>query len=977
MKKRILLSLFFCLCIVSLYSQTYDVKKYGARGDGKNLDSPAIQKAIDACTKAGGGKVLIPSGTYLSASIIIKDNVTLHLGEGALLLGVTDLYKYDKVDPFTDGLGIEVGRTFIAAVDAKNIAIEGKGVIDGQGSALKAKHIEKDLRSESERWGERPFLLRIVRCEQVRVEGVTLKYSASWTSHYAQSKDIVIKNVKIQSFGVAHNDGIDIDGCERVQITDCDVESGDDALCFKTTHSKYPCRDIIVNNIRLKSNQAGLKMGTESMAPFENIKISNCYIYNTLNGGIKLLTVDGAHLRNVVISDIVMDNVRTPMLFRLGSRLAVFRKGQDEKQVTGSFENVIIRNVKAKSADKTQLTSASGILITGVPGHYIKDFVLENIEIELPGGGTVAESHVQVPEAIDRYPEIKTFGPTIPAYGVWMRHVDKLTLRDITFKTKSPDMRPVIVAEDTKNVKVEYLKAEVFAGAESAVRIENSQNILVDIPDLRGESDALVEVKGTTNEKIVIRGVQSVRTKTDIKYTDGASVKSAVFTKYDWKPEAANEPIGVARGIFPGRVAWSHAPGAAHWGGNWQSMESPWWTDENTDPEKVKAMVGDVVSIVSGQNDYKKAWISIFEYHNLQRSKKKAGYKKGEIVAIKINMNSTNRPQRITNYTDVAPQTVYAVVEQLVKYAGVPEENIVIYDAKRYILADLLDKIWRDFKDVRFIQEKEFTEEQKHPIYGDFRRFELPDWVKGISYSNNIDYPRATFIPKQIMDAKYLINIAMLKAHSYPYSNMEGGDEGQTGVTMIGKNNFGSIQGPSDLHAVINTNREGTKDSYSPIVDLEASPNLGKKTILYLLDGLYCARKHSSYAVHFPNAPFFNKIYPYHNPEWPSCILASLDGVALDSVGLDILFSQTKNNNDRDNYNRPWMLIRENADGYLHEMAQADNPPSGMVYAQEEKRVQSLGVHEHWNNDESRSYSRNIDPVKGKGIELVYNKIGK
>jgi len=522
------LSLLSCQVV---FCKSYNVKDYGAVGDGKHLDSPSIQKAIDVCSAGGGGTVIIPRGTYSSATIVIKDNVTLHLEEGALLLGVTDLNEYDMVDPFTDGLGIQVGRTFLAAVEAQNIAIEGLGVIDGQGSALKAKHIETDTRSESKRWGERPFLLRIVRCSNVRVEDITLKYSASWTSHYAQSKDIVIKNVKIKSHGVAHNDGIDIDGCERVTISDCDVESGDDALCFKTTHSKYPCRDIVVNNMRLKSNQAGLKMGTESMAPFENIKISNCHIYNTLNGGIKLLTVDGAHLRNVEITNVTMDNVRTPMLFRLGSRLNVFRAGQDEKQETGTFENVIIRNVKAKSAEKTQLTSASGILITGVPGHYIKDFTLENIEIELPGGAPVTESRVEVPEAIDQYPEIKTFGPTIPAYGIWMRHVDGLNLNNIVFKLSKPDLRPVFIADDAKKVSVNGLKADLYEGSESAIRIENSQKMEIDVSLLQGVSSTFVELKGKLCNDIRLSGQLSVKSKKSIVVSDGAKSGSASFVK--------------------------------------------------------------------------------------------------------------------------------------------------------------------------------------------------------------------------------------------------------------------------------------------------------------------------------------------------------------------------------------------------------------------------------------------------------------
>jgi uncharacterized protein (DUF362 family) len=446
-------------------------------------------------------------------------------------------------------------------------------------------------------------------------------------------------------------------------------------------------------------------------------------------------------------------------------------------------------------------------------------------------------------------------------------------------------------------------------------------------------------------------------------------------TPSDWTPEAINKPVGTAQGIYPGRVAWAHAPGAAHWGGEWKNMDSPWWIDENTDQQRVTAMVADVVRKVSGKEKFNQAWKAIFEYHNRSVGRGKRGYRKDETVAVKINVNATGRAVRANNYSDVAPQTVYAVVEQLVKYAGVPENKILVYDAKRPVYIAITQKVWKDFKDVRFMQERELTDEQRHPEYGDHRRFELPDWVKGMQYSNGVDYARATQIPRQVKEATYIINLAQLKCHSYPYSNMEGGDEGQTAVTLLGKNHFGSILGPADLHAAVNTRRDAKSKTYSPIVDLAASPALGKKTILYMLDGLYCARKHSSYPMHFPNAPFFNRIYPYANPEWPSCILASLDGVALDSVGLDILYSQTKNNIDVENRNRPWMLIRENADDYLHEMATPENPPSGTKYVQEGKPVASLGVHEHWDSDETRRYSRNLSQ-NGKGIELIYSQLG-
>ncbi len=438
----------FFICSLTFAQRTYNVMDYGAKGDGKVLDSQAIQRAIDACHRNGGGQVLLPDGIYLSATIQIKDHVNLHLAKNAIILGTTDYKSYKNLDPFTDGLGVDVGRALLVAVDAKDIALTGEGCIDGQGKELKARHVQEDKRSEGQRWGLRLFLLRFVRCQNVNLKGVTLRSSAAWTSHYFQCNDLSIDSVTIRSMGVAHNDGIDIDGCQRVKISHCDIISGDDALCFKTTCSKSSCKDIVVNDMRLRSNQAGIKFGTESMAAFENISIRNCYIYNTRNGGIKMFSVDGAQLRNIEISDIVMNEVRTPMLFRLGARLSVFRKNEDQKQSIGCFADVVIRNVMVVAADSAQQKPPSGILITGIPGHKITNLTLENIHNRLLGTGTLEDAKTMVPEAIDKYPEVKTFGPKIPAYGVWARHVQGLVLKNVTFDLKNPDQRPMILCED-------------------------------------------------------------------------------------------------------------------------------------------------------------------------------------------------------------------------------------------------------------------------------------------------------------------------------------------------------------------------------------------------------------------------------------------------------------------------------------------------------------------------------------------------
>jgi polygalacturonase len=503
--KKGLISCLLLISTVAVNAKDFDITSFGAKGDGKTLNTSAIQKAIDACFKSGGGKVIIPQGEFLTGTIVLKSNINLFLNKGAVILGSTDVNDYQNMDPFKDGLGIDVGWALLVAVDAKKISISGPGRIDGQGSKLKAQQILTDTRPESKRWGRRPFLLRIVRCEGVKVTDVTLNYSAAWTSHYFHSKDIEIRNVKIVSVGVAHNDGIDIDGCQDVKISNCDIESGDDALCFKTTSSKMACKNIEVTGMRLKSNQAGIKMGTESMAPFEDIKISDCYIYDTKNGGIKLLTVDGAHLRNIEISDITMDEVRTPMLFRLGSRLSVFRKDQDTQQVTGTFENVVVKNVKAKASANAQLTPPSGILITGVPGHDITNLTLENIEIDLAGGGSVEDSRHKVPEAIDQYPEVKTFGPIIPAYGIWARHVQGLKLVNIKFNLAANDLRPAFVCEDGKDIQLKGWKIPETNGAASIIRLENVKGASVKGVNAKGKATAFVKVEGAESTGIEVK----------------------------------------------------------------------------------------------------------------------------------------------------------------------------------------------------------------------------------------------------------------------------------------------------------------------------------------------------------------------------------------------------------------------------------------------------------------------------------------
>ncbi|MDD4991763.1 MAG: DUF362 domain-containing protein [Paludibacter sp.] len=445
---------------------------------------------------------------------------------------------------------------------------------------------------------------------------------------------------------------------------------------------------------------------------------------------------------------------------------------------------------------------------------------------------------------------------------------------------------------------------------------------------------------------------------------------------YSWQPGESNKPVGVARGIFPGRVVMARNPEATRWAGNWRLREDQWWLDKNTDIDKVCELLSVTLQKITGGRNDNEAWDKIFKYYNKNtRGLNNLGYKPTETVAVKINLNNSSG-NKADNLTDATPQMVLAMVRQLVHNAHVPQNKIIVYDARRTIAPAILTEVWKEFKDVRFVQEREAAPDQPiNPAYGNHQGIEMSDWKEGVAYSFGT-YNEAKQIPRQIIEATYLVNLALLKVHSYPYNYMEGMGEGETAFTLSAKNHFGSIRAPWELHNKINPTREATKNAYSPLVDLAASPNLGGKTILFILDGLYSGRKWHSYPIHFPNPPFNNKTTPYENPEWPACVLASLDEVAIESVGIDILQAQAKNNTEPTYHNVPRILIRDNADDFLFEMATPDHAPSGIKYMQNGKPVKSLGVHEHWDNDLTMRYSRNLNPKSGKGIEFIYIPLG-
>jgi len=417
----------------------FDASARGAIGDGATLNTSAIQAAIDSLSAQGGGVLAFPAGRYVTGTIQLKNNVRLRLADQAVLLGSHNAADYQNLDPFVGGDNKgTLGYALVTAVGASHVGIEGTGVIDGQGKALKAAQAKFTVR---------PFLVRWEHCTDVIVKDVQLTDPGAWTMQFFQCNKVVAENVNIRSAAshLINNDGIDIDSCEHVQVADCDIDSGDDAICLKAT-SPQPCGDITVTGCTLKTQCNGIKLGTESLGDFSRIQASHCHLRDIGLAGIALYSVDGAQLHDVTITDVDMEGVAVPISVRLGARLKTFRPG-DRPRPIGSLSDITLENIHAVGARQI------GMLINGIPDHPVQALHLKNIDITLVGGGNVKDADVKLPEKEAAYPEMSMFGKIMPAFGVYLRHVNGVTCDHVILSVTGPDARPAVDLVDVEGVK--------------------------------------------------------------------------------------------------------------------------------------------------------------------------------------------------------------------------------------------------------------------------------------------------------------------------------------------------------------------------------------------------------------------------------------------------------------------------------------------------------------------------------------------
>lgn len=444
----------------------YDVRDYGAKADGKVLCTVAIQKAIDECAKAGGGTVYLPPGAFLSGTIYFKTGVTLNLAAGCTLLGSADLKDYPVTLPalrsYTDNY---TDKSLIYGEKVERVGIMGKGTIDGQGASFKGPY------------KVRPYMIRFIECRNVTVKDVTIRNSPMWVQHYLACDDVRITGIIVRSTVNANNDGIDIDSCRRVIISDCNIESGDDAIVLKSTTARI-CTDVAVSNCVLSTRCNALKMGTESNGGFQNIAITNCVIYNTRLAGVALEIVDGGVMDRVVVSNITMNKVGAPIFLRLGNRARPFKEGMEAPGM-GAMRNITISNIEATGANPT------GCAISGLPEAAIENVTLSNVRLFFEGGGTQADAARAIPEMPTDYPEYRMFGK-LPAYGFYCRHVKGLKLLNVQLQLTKPDQRHALVLEDVEDALVDGLDAPFSPDAGSVIQLRDVKDVR--IRDKNGET---------------------------------------------------------------------------------------------------------------------------------------------------------------------------------------------------------------------------------------------------------------------------------------------------------------------------------------------------------------------------------------------------------------------------------------------------------------------------------------------------------
>ena len=518
----------------TLGARVYNIRDFGAIGDGKTLDTVALQSAIDACVKDQGGTVLVPAGVFAIGTVELKSNVTLRIAAQGKLLGTDDGSQYHAAEaiPLTGDSTLEDGNVgLIFAVNAENITIEGPGVIDGQGHQFLSP--AKGVRPPAGISGShRPYHLLFYRCQNLTVRDIFLKDSAFHSVRIIQCRYVQLTGIHIHGRVIHNNDGFHFISSQYVNMTSCNVESQDDACALFGS-----CKFVMISDCSFSTRWSVFRFGG---GVAENITISNCIIYEAFGCPIKMRCGPGSRFENISFSNLVMKDVTGPI--SIGNsphsrrRPAPADSGAPVPPAAlGVVRGISFHGIRATVSKPIPLPGASFtsaykpgeifscITLNGFDEALLENISFDNVHVTFPGGGTAGHAAVRdVPKVAGEYYEIGV----PPAYGMFARNVRALTLQNVRFEIAASDLRPAIVLDHISDAAVNGLSVQGDAAAESALRIIDSKDILLSAVRLLTTAAAFLQVEGAASDTVTLDGGDISKAATPVTFKNGAAQKA-------------------------------------------------------------------------------------------------------------------------------------------------------------------------------------------------------------------------------------------------------------------------------------------------------------------------------------------------------------------------------------------------------------------------------------------------------------------
>jgi Glycosyl hydrolases family 28 len=509
----------------TLGTRTYNIRDFGAKGDGKTLDTAALQAAIDACNKDQGGTVLVPAGVFLIGTVEMKSSVTLRIAAQGKLLGSADGKQYRAAGeiPLSGDTTLRDGNVgLIYAVNAENITIEGPGTIDGQGAQFRRP--ERGVLPPSGRGGDdRPYHLLLYRCKNLRVRDLFLFDSAYHSVRVIESIFVWCDGLHIYNRVNGNNDGFHFISSQYVHVSNCDVQSQDDACALFGS-----CKFVTVTNSTFSTRWSVFRFGGGSP---ENVTISNCVIYQTYGCPIKMQFGPESQAQNILFSNLVLQDVTGPISIDLNNRRP-HDGGPNGDSQKGFVRNIMFNGMRAHVlAEGRQFPdmpfhqgyrrgeTRQCIVLNCIQDSFLENVVLSDVHLTYGGGGTAAEAAREIPPIAGEYFEMGT----PPAYGLYARRVRGLTLNNVRFEVEQPDLRPAMVLDHVSDAAINSLSAQGSPQAESLLRFVETRDVLVSAARLLSPAAAFLQVEGAGSQAITIDGGDLWKAAVPVRYEAGAS----------------------------------------------------------------------------------------------------------------------------------------------------------------------------------------------------------------------------------------------------------------------------------------------------------------------------------------------------------------------------------------------------------------------------------------------------------------------